>query len=82
MPGDIRALLLIVLGAVGLALGGLTLGRAVASGRARLRGGRVVTRERNPGLFYGNLVALGAFLIASLFAILAGAALIGGHGRL
>ena len=82
MSGDVRALMLIVLGAIGLALGSMTLWRAVRSGRARLRFGRVVTRRHNPGLFYSNLVALGAFLVASLFVIVAGAALMGGHGHL
>ena len=82
MLGELRPLLLIALGAVGLWLGSVALWRAMRSGQARLRGGRMVTRRRNPGLFYSNLVALGAFLAASLFVILAGVALLRGHGHL
>jgi hypothetical protein len=77
MSGDLRALLLIVLGAVWLALGGTTLWRAARSGRLRLRGGGIVTRARNPVFFYASLAALGVAVVLSLFLILKGATLLG-----
>ena len=53
-----RSLFLIALGVVGSVLGVTTLVTTINRGSARLRGGRRVTRLRQPYLFRANVVAL------------------------
>ena len=62
MPGALA-----LIGLVGLGLGGYALLKSLRTGTARLRGGRKITRERNPRLFWTNVIALCVLLALSLW---------------
>ena len=63
-----------LLGLIGLGFGSYTLSKTLRSGSARLRGGRRITRARQPLLFWANAVALCVLLAVSLGLIVAGVA--------
>ena len=66
-----------LLGLLVLGFGGYTLSKALRSGAARLRGGRRITRTRNPVQFWVNVAALCVVLALSLGLLVAG---VTGHG--
>jgi hypothetical protein len=43
--------------------------KTLGSGTARLRGGRRVTRAKNPALYWTNVAALGVLMVLSLVVI-------------
>jgi len=43
--------------------------KTLQSGTARLRGGRKVTRSKNPALYWANVAALAALMVLSLIVI-------------
>jgi hypothetical protein len=47
-----------LLGLLGLGFASYTLSKTLRSGTARLRGGRRITRTRNPAQFWMNVLAL------------------------
>ena len=61
-----HALMLIPAGSAGLWLGARTLVKTLETGKARLRGGRTITRARNPGLFRTNVAALCTLILLML----------------
>ena len=69
-----RAVVIGVLGLIGLGLGSYALQKALRTGLARLRGGRQITRASHPVLFWANVVALCALLAVSLGLLIAGVA--------
>jgi hypothetical protein len=58
-------LLVSVLGAIGFYLAGFALLRTLVTRTAKLRGGRRISRWRNPRLYWTNLAALCATVLIS-----------------
>ena len=61
-----HALILAAAGSAGLWLGVRALAKTLNTGKARLRGGRWITRSRNPGLFRSNVAALCTLILLML----------------
>ncbi|HYM18894.1 MAG TPA: hypothetical protein VEU06_10045 [Micropepsaceae bacterium] len=64
-----RELMLLTLGVLAFCMGAYAIMATLRSGTARLRGGRKVTRAKNPALYWTNVVALGVLMGLSLVLI-------------
>jgi hypothetical protein len=60
---------MIALGVASFCGGAYGLMKTLTSGTARLRGGRRIRREKNPALYWANVVALGVLLVLSVVLI-------------
>jgi len=64
-----RDLLLMGVGVASFGAAAFGLVKTLRSGTARLRGGRKVTRTKNPVLYWTNVAALGVLMALSLIVI-------------